>query len=73
MLHNILSQLDSVAYILLTVNIILLIFAPQILKLVYSNPSKIPAFSRKVMIFRALNLLIIVVYGYYVFYQSKED
>jgi len=73
MLENILSQLDSVAYILLTVNTLLLVFAPQILKLVYPAPSKVPTFTRTVMIFRALNLLIIVVYGYYLFYQSKED
>jgi len=73
MIQNILSQLDSVAYILLTVNILLLVFAPQSLKLVYPDPSKVPTFSRKVMTFRALNLLIIVVYGYYIFYQNKED
>jgi len=73
MLQNILSQLDSVAYVILTVNILLLILARQILKLVYSEPDKVPSFSRKVMTFRALNLLILVVYGYYLFYQSKAD
>ncbi len=73
MLQNLLNQLDSVAYIILTVNLFLLIFASQILRLVYSEPDKVPSFSRKIMTFRALNLLIIVVYGYYLFYQSKDE
>ena len=73
MLQNILNQLDSVSYILLSINLLLLVFAPQILKLIYSDPSEISTFSRKVMTFRVLNLLIIVVYGYYLFYQSKEE
>ena len=73
MLQNFLSHLDSVGYILLTVNILLLIFAKRIIKLFSHAPSKVTSFSRVVMIFRLLNLLIIVVYGYYRFFQSRDE
>ncbi len=67
------NQFGALGYIVLGVNIILLIFARQILKLVYQNPEKVPNFSRKVMIFRALNLLFMITYGYYRFFQDKEN
>ena len=68
-----LSHLDSVGYLLLTVNILLLIFAKRIIQLFSHAPSKITAFSRGVMTFQILNLLIIVVYGYYRFFQSQAE
>ncbi len=67
------SRFDAFAYVVLGVNLFLLIFARQILKLLYSNPEKTPGFSRKVMIFRALNLLIMIAYGYYRFFQNGEN
>ncbi len=73
MLQNFISHLDSVGYLLLTVNILLLIFARKIMQLFSHEPSKITSFSGVVMIFRLLNLLIIVVYGYYRFFQSQEE
>ncbi len=73
MLQNFLSHLDSVGYLLLTVNILLLIFAKRIIQLFSHDLSKITSFSRNVMIFRLLNLLIILVYGYYRFFQSQDE
>lgn len=67
------NQFDTLGYVILGVNILLLVFARFILKLVYQQPEKVPHFSRKVMIFRALNLLIIITYGYFRFFQDKED
>ena len=73
MLQNFLSHLDSVSYLLLTVNILLLIFAKRIIQLFSHEPSKVTSFSGVVMTFRLLNLLIIVVYGYYRFFQSQDE
>jgi small-conductance mechanosensitive channel len=73
MLENFLSHLDSVGYLLLTVNILLLLFAKRIIWLFSHEPSKITSFSRSVMTFRLLNLLIIVVYGYYRFFQTQDE
>ncbi len=64
---------DTLGYVIIGVNILLLIFAKQILKQVYSNPEKVFNFSRKVMIFRALNLLIMLAYGYYSFFQGDKS
>jgi len=65
-------QFDSLGYIILGVNILLLLFAKQIFKWLYSEPEKVTNLSRKVMIFRALNLLIMITYGYFRFFQGKE-
>ena len=73
MLQNFLSHLDSVGYLLLTVNIVLLFFAKKIIRLFSPEPSKITTFSRSVMTFQLLNLLIVVVYGYYRFFQSQDE
>lgn len=73
MLQNFLGHLDSVGYILLTVNILLLVFAQKILKLVHPESFELSSFSGKVMTFRAINLLIIVVYGYHFFYRTKDS
>jgi small-conductance mechanosensitive channel len=73
MLQNFFSHLDSVGYLLLTVNILLLLFAKRIIQLFSHEPSKVTFFSRSVMTFQLLNLLIIVVYGYYRFFQTRDE
>lgn len=70
---NLVHQLGTLGYIILGVNALLMIFARQILKMVYDHPEKVPSFNRKVMIFRALNLLIVIAYGYVRFFQDKQD
>ena len=71
--QNILTHLSSIAYLLLGVNLLLLVYAKHILQWAYRHSAKISDFKRKVMIFRALNLLILVVHGYYLFYRSKDS
>ena len=67
------NQFGTLDYLILGVNLLLLIFARQILTLIFPNPEKVPNFSRKVMIFRALNLLIMITHGYYHFFQKESD
>ncbi len=72
-LASLFNQFDAVGYVIIGVNLLLLVFARQILKLLYSNPEKVANFARKVMVFRALNLLIMITYGYYRFFQNGSD
>ncbi len=72
-LSTFIDQFDTLGYVVLGVNLLLLIFARQILKRVYQNPEKVKNFTRKVMTFRALNLLIMISYGYYRFFLDKEN
>ena len=70
------EQIDAFGYMVLGINTLLLIFAPQIVKLLYLNHQRANDTSgvkRKVMIFRALNLLFMISYGYYRFFQDKES
>ena len=73
MLQNIFGHLDSVGYLLLIINILLLMFARRIIQLFSHAPDKITSFSRSVMIFQILNLLMIVTYGYYRFFQTQDE
>lgn len=72
-LTNLFNQLDGLGFFVIGVNLLLVIFAKIILKAVYHHPEKVPNFARKVMIFRALPLLIIMAYGYFRFFQNKEN
>lgn len=72
-LADLINQFDTLGYVILGVNIALLIFAKQILKLVYEEPESVLGLKRKVMIFRALNLLIMIAYGYFRFFQDKDN
>ena len=67
------DKLDSFGYLIIGVNLLLMLFASFILKLVYNQPDKVSNFSRKVMIFRALNMLIIISYGYFRYFQDKTN
>ena len=72
-LIEIINRFDTLSTVVFSLNVLLLIFAKQILRLVYHDPEKVLNFSRKVMIFRALNLLIMLVYGYFRFFQGDKS
>ena len=72
-LATFIDQLDSFGYLIIGVNLLLMLFARLILKRVYNQPEKVSNFSRKVMIFRALNLLIILAYGYFKYFQNPSN
>jgi len=72
-LIEIINRFDTLGYFVFGVNLLLLVFASQILKKIYHDPDKVPNFPRKVMIFRALNLLMIIVYGYVRFFKDNAD
>ena len=61
-------QLNELDYAVLSINLILFLFARRILTLVYHDPAKTAGFARRVMVFRALNILIVIAFGYYHLY-----
>jgi len=67
------NQLGWAGTTVLSVNLLLLIFARQILKIFYPEPEKVKGFARKVITFRALNLLIMIAYGYYNLYRPEGE
>ncbi len=72
-LIEIINHFDTLGYFVFGINLLLLVFSSQILKQIYHDPDKVPNFSRKVMIFRALNLLMIIVYGYLRFFKNTHN
>ena len=70
---EIINRFDTLGYFVFGINLLLLIFAPSILRQLYQEPEKVSGFSRKVMIFRALNLLMIIVYGYLRFFKNNTS
>ena len=59
------ARLDFLDYIVLLINLPLFFFARRILLLIYHDPDSTSGFNRKVMVFRALNILIVIAFGYY--------
>jgi len=72
-LSTFIDKLDSFGYLIIGVNLLLMLFVSFILKLVYKQPDKVLNFSRKVLIFSLLNMLIILSYGYFRFFQNISN
>jgi len=72
-LADLINQFDTLGYVILGANLVLLVFAKQILKLLYFQSETVLGFKRKIMIFRALNLLIMIAYGYFLFFQDNDN
>ena len=58
------QTLSPIGYSILSINLLLILFADKIIRLIYQNVETDTAFIRKVRILRALNLLIIIAYFY---------
>ncbi len=67
------THFDWIAGLVLTINIILLIFAKYIIRLVHQGKEDKPAFTWKLRTFRGLNLLIIIGYFYFNVYSHEID
>ncbi|MCU7842539.1 MAG: mechanosensitive ion channel family protein [Candidatus Thiodiazotropha sp. (ex Monitilora ramsayi)] len=67
------ERLSAVDYIVLTVNILLMIYARRILTLIYHDKVSGSRSLNRVHVFRALNLLIILSFGYYHLYLPVSE
>jgi small-conductance mechanosensitive channel len=67
------ERLGTIDFIVILVNLLLMIFARRILELIYHDNVSIKRSLNRVHVFRALNLLIILSFGYYHLYLTAED
>ena len=71
-LESYIARIEFIDYFVLAINLLLLFSARLILKFFQGESTDIPSFHFKVQNFRALNLLIILTYGYINVYQDAE-
>jgi len=70
-IESYLARIELLDYVVVGANLLLLVFARLILKLFQADGANKPAFVLKVQAFRALNLLIILTYGYSNIYHES--
>ncbi len=70
-IESYIARIELLDYMIIGVNLLLLVFARLILQLFQSEETKSSAFILKVQVFRALNLLIILTYGYSNIYHES--
>ncbi|RTZ60116.1 MAG: mechanosensitive ion channel family protein [Gammaproteobacteria bacterium] len=63
-------QVDGVTWAVITINLLLAIFARQLLRFTFSDQLDSRTFTRRVTVFRALNLLIVIAFVYTHFYAK---
>lgn len=69
-LATFLGNVDALTWGVVVVNLLLILFARPLVNLVFSDAQKDARSSRRLHIFRALNLLIIATFGYYHFFKG---
>lgn len=71
-LRDILIHIDVTTWIVISINLLLIMFSKPLVSMVYSDSSNDSRFTQRLRVFRALNLLILIAFGYYHFYAGKE-
>lgn len=66
------QHLDTVGYLILAMNILVLLFAQKLVLAVYHEPADSSSVIRKTRILRVLSLLIIIAYFYFFTQKAKE-
>ena len=66
------QNLDAVGYLILVINLLLLVFAPLLVKAIYHEPGANSGVIRKTRTIRALSLLIFIAYFYFYTQKGKE-
>lgn len=72
-INSYIERIDLLDYLIIALNLILMVFARRILLLFQAENANTKGFILKVQSFRALNLLIILTYGYTNIYQLSVD
>lgn len=63
-IYSYITRIDLIDYLVIVLNLILMVYSKRILMFFLAENAKTSAFKLKVQSFRALNLLIIMTYGY---------
>jgi len=65
-------QVDGITWAVIAVNLLLAVFARQLLRFTFSEQLDKRTFTRRVAVFRALNLLIVIAFIYTHFYAKGD-
>lgn len=71
-LHELLAQIDVTTWIVISINLLLIAFSKPLVSMVYHDNNNDSRFARRLHVFRALNLVILIAFGYYHFYAGQE-
>lgn len=72
-INSYIARIDLLDYLVIALNLVLMVFAKRILLFFQAGNADTSGFILKVQSFRALNLLIILTYGYTNIYQMSSD
>jgi len=72
-INSYIARIDLLDYLVIAINLLLLVSAKKILQFFQAENAEGPVFLLKVQGFRALNLLIILTYGYSNVYLANND
>ena len=72
-LAEIFSKIDAQTWVVLAVNLLLILFAKPLVRLVFPDAQQTAKLNRRVHVFRALNLMIIAAFGYYHFFKDEAQ
>ncbi len=70
---QLLAGMDPVVWWVMSINLLLVIFAKSMVRLVYDEDEHTDSFKRRLRVFRALNFLIMIVFGYFHFYMLTAE
>lgn len=68
-----LGMFDLIEGAVITVNLVLMVFAGKIMRAIYHEPETSPQFKFRVNIFRVFNFLIIIAFTYYHLYSTESS
>ncbi|VAW71508.1 hypothetical protein MNBD_GAMMA10-2267 [hydrothermal vent metagenome] len=73
-IESYIARIELLDYVVIVVNLLLMISAKRILQFFHADYANTPNFLLKVQSFRALNMLILLTYGYnYIYLASNEN
>ena len=72
-LNLLISKIGVLGYAIIGVNLVLLFFAKYILSWLIQDKKDTANYERKLMVFRSLNILMIIAYGYVYFYRPAAN
>ena len=72
-LQHLFTQIDMTTWIVISINLLLILFSRPLVSMVYHDGHHDSRFSQRLHVFRALNLVILIAFGYYHLYAGKEQ
>ncbi len=71
-LQGLFAQIDMTTWVVISLNLLLIVFSKPLVNMVYHDDESDSRFTGRLRVFRALNLIILIAFGYYHFYAGQE-